>query len=152
MTVRYRREQNAIDTAEKPDIKMWVDQIAVPIKTAGDWTLGADTTVVAGVLTLTASADGEVTKRNIPGLLEGHAVKVTIVLDSIDAGELDVVIGGVTIASLDTAGTFTFQIRPTYGNEITITVDNSASVITAAISSLIFESMDSINGDLLPSI
>lgn len=131
---------------------MWVDQTAIPIATAGDWTLATNTTVVAGVLTLTAVADAGVTKRNIPGLLEGHLVEVTIVLDSIDAGEIDVVIGGVTVASLDTVGTYTYKIRPTYGNEITLTVDNAASVITAAISSMTFTSLDYINFDLLPSL
>jgi hypothetical protein len=152
MTVRYRREQNAIDTAEKPDIKMWVDQTAIPVKDDSEWTLGTNMVASTGDLVLTASPDAEVAKRNIPGLLEGHAVRVTIVLDSIDAGELDLVIGGVTVASLDTPGTIVYDIRPTYGNEITITVDNSASVITATISSMTFAALDSINGVLLPSI
>ncbi len=150
--MRYRREQNHTDTTEQPDIKMYVDQTAIPVKAASEWTLGTNMVASSGSLVLTASPDAEVAKRNIPGMIEGHRIKVTVVLDSIDAGELDVIIGGVTVASLDTAATVVFYVRPTYGNEISFTVDNPASDITATISSLTFETMDSFDFDLLPVI
>ena len=152
MTVRYRREQNAIDTAEKPDIKMYVDQYPVPIKVSTQWTLGADTTVVGGVLTFTATADDEVSLRNIPGVLEGHAYRMTVVLDSIDAGVIALTISNVSVGTMAAAGTHVFDFRGSVGNSLWITIVNNASVITGAISSIHIESLDSINGDLLPSL
>ena len=150
--MRYRREQNHGNTAEKPDIKMYVDQTAIPVKDDSEWTLGTNMVASSGSLVLTASPDGEVAKRKIPGLLDNHLTKVTLVLDSIDAGELDIVIGGVAVTSPTSAGTYVYAIRPTGGNEISIMVDNSASVITATISSLTFVAQDPINFDLLPAI
>jgi len=139
-------------TTEKQDIQIWVNQTAVPVKVAADWTLGGNTVASSGSLVATASADAEVTSRNIPGMLEGHAYKVTVVLDAIDAGELVVTIGGVSVDALTTAGTVVYWVRPTDGNKVTITVDNSASVITWTISSLIVEALDPISLDMIPTI
>jgi hypothetical protein len=150
--MRHRREQNHHDTSEKPDIQIYVDQTAIPVKVAGDWTLGTNMVASSGSLVLTASPDAEVAKRNIPGVLDALLYKVTIVVDSIDAGELDVVFGGVAIGSLDAAATYTFWVRPTGGNELTITVDNAASDITGTISSLIIEAQDPIELDRIPVI
>jgi hypothetical protein len=53
---------------------------------------------------------------------------------------------------LDAAATYTFWVRPTGGNELTITVDNAASDITGTISSLIIEAQDPIELDRIPVI
>lgn len=129
---------------------MWVDQDPVPVGVAADWTLATNMTVVAGVLTLTAVADAGVTKRNIPGLLEGHLYEMTIVLDSIDDGAIQVDIGGDAVSDLTSAGTFVSKFRPSYGNELVLTVDNAASTITGAISSIQIRALDYVNFDLLP--
>ena len=147
--MRYRREQNHHDTSEKPDIDLYVEQEAIPVKTASQWTLGSNMAITGGKLVLTASADAEVASRRIPGLLEGHLYKVTDTVDSIDAGELDVVIGGVAVGSLAAVQTYTWYVRPTGGNLMTITVDNAVSVITSTVSILRFEALEGIDPDRL---
>ena len=77
---------------------------------------------------------------------------MTIVLDSIDAGGLDVVLGGASVVSLNSANTFVATVRPTYGNELTITVDNAASVITATISSITIEAVEPLRMEQIPVI
>ncbi len=150
--MRHQRKFYHHATTEQPDIDIWVYQTAIPVKVAGDWTLGTNMVASTGDLVLTASPDAEVAKRNIPGVIEAHLYKVTIVVDSIDAGELDVIVGGVAVGSLDSAATFTFYARPTNGNELSLTVDNSASVITATISSIIVEALDPIRLETIPTI
>jgi hypothetical protein len=150
--MRLRRKFHHYDTTEKPDILLWVDQTAIPVKVAGDWTLGTNMVATTGDLVLTASPDAEIAKRFIPGVIESLYYKVTIVVDSIDAGELDVVFGSVAIGSLDSAATFTFYVRPTGGNELSLTVDNAASVITATISSITVEAQEPIEIHRVPVI
>lgn len=143
--MRYTRKFHKHDTSERPDMHLWVDQTAIPVKDDSEWTLGTNMVASSGSLVLSASPDGEVASRNIPGVLEDHVYKVTIVLDSIDAGELDVLLGGVEIPSLTTAGTTVAYVRPTAGNLLSITVDNAASSITATISSIVIEAEDPID-------
>ena len=150
--MRHRKEFHDVDTSEKPDVQLWIDQTAIPVKDDTEWTLGTNMVASSGSLVLTASPDGEVAKRNIPGVLEAHLYKVTIVVDSIDAGELDVVFGGVAAGSLTAATTYTFYVRPTGGNEVSITVDNTASSITSTISSLTVEALEPIKLERIPQI
>lgn len=150
--MRLQRIFHKHETTEKQDVQIWCTQTAVPVKVAADWTLATNTVATTGSLVGTAVADAGVTYRNIPGVLEGHAYKVTIVLDSIDAGELDLVFGGVTLDSMTAAGTLVAWVRPTAGNQLSITIDNPASVITYTISSIVVEALDPITLDMIPTI
>lgn len=143
--MRYTRKHHKHDTSERPDMNLWVDQTVIPVKDDSEWTLGTNMVASSGSLVLTASPHAEVASRTIPGVLEDHLYKVTIVLDSIDAGELDVLLGGVVIPSLTTAGTTTAYVRPTAGNLLSITVDRPALAITATISSIVIEAQDPID-------
>ena len=150
--MRHRTRFHSNDTTKKPSVEIWADQTAVPVKDDSEWTLGVNMVASTGLLVLTAAADAAVASRNIPGVMEGVTSKVTIVLDSIDAGEIDVVLGGVAIGSLDAAGTFVFGVVPTAGNLLSFTVDNPASVITGTISSVEIEAQGPIRLERIPVI
>jgi hypothetical protein len=150
--MRYRKQFHDTDTTEKPDVQIWIDQTAIPVKDDSEWTLGTGMAASSGSLVLTASPDGEVASRNIPGVLEGHLYMFTVVVDSIDAGKLDVTLGGAVVGSLDSAGTLVLDVRPSAGNTLAITVDNDASTVTATISSLTVEAMDPVSLELIPQI
>jgi hypothetical protein len=152
LTARYRREFHDHDTSARPEIKTWVDHTIIPVKTAADWTLGAGMVATNDAnLVLTAAAHDAVALLPVPGICKDHLYKVTITVDSIDGGELDVVLGGAVVGSLTTAATVTFFVQATSNsNELTITVDNPALTITATISSIIIEAQEPIDSDLWP--
>jgi hypothetical protein len=155
--MRYRREQNHTDTAEKPDIEMYVDQPnVVPIHADEEaaWSLN-DMTIDSGDGHVggNAVAQGAYATRYIPGLIPGHRYKVTLSWVN-SLMDITVEMGGthvVTIQSGQSKNDHVVYVRPVDTGPLRfdhLDVGN----FTGGCTKFQVEQMDPIDFDLLPEI
>jgi len=132
----------------EPDTYFYVTQTLVPA--LGDtafWTLTNFTIDASGYIDASAVAISSVASRYTPGMIPGHLYKVTIVVAATDE-DLVVTMGGVAVATIASADTYVYYVRPTDGDPLAITT--TAAATTASITSVIVEALDPINPDLIP--
>jgi hypothetical protein len=141
----YKRGFHNHETAEKPDIKIWVDQTAIPAKSDDGWTFSASSFDENGYLVCARQSAGA-TYRDIPGIVEGHLYQVTIVVQSV-ALSFNVWFGEVLLGVISTPGTYTYGVRPISGSRLSfIGESNSDGVFTLTT----FEALDPIELERIP--
>lgn len=133
----------------EPDISFFITQTVIPIRSVSNskWTLSGITIHADGYLDAVDVAQDSYAERYIPGIIEGHLYKVTIVTGGGDA--IDITMGGLTLETGATAGTHIYYVRPADGNPLKF---NYPGVPAASftIESVIVEALDPINPDLIP--
>ena len=132
----------------EPSFLHYVNQTLVPA--LGDtafWTLTNFTIDGSGYIDSSAVAISSVASRYTPGMIPGHLYKVTIVVAATDE-DLVVTMGGVAVATIASANTYVYYVRPTDGDPLAFTT--TAVATTASITSVTVEAVDPINPDLIP--
>ncbi len=119
----------------------------IPVDVDAKWTL-TNWTIAATLLDASAVAASSTAARYIPGVLEGHLYKVTIVVAATDE-DLVVTMGGVSVGTMASAATYVYYVRPTDG--LPFQIATTAVSTTASVSSVVVEAVDPMNLDLLPS-
>jgi len=145
MSITYPTQWDSGDG--KNDVPMRPKITPVPVAVDAKWTL-SNFTIAATLLDASAVAAGSYAQRYIPGVLEGHLYKVTIVVAATDE-DLVVTMGGVAVGTMSSAATYTYYVRPTDGAPLKIAT--TAVATTASISSIVVEAQDPMTMDLLPS-
>ncbi len=132
----------------EPSFLHYVNQTLVPA--TGDtafWTLTNFTIDGDGYIDASAVDAASVASRYTPGMIPGHLYKVTIIVAATDE-DLVVTMGGVSVATISSAATYVYYVRPTDGDPLAITTTGVAT--TASITSVVIEAQDPINPDLIP--
>jgi hypothetical protein len=147
MTISYETQWDAGDNVHGVPMRPVVSP--VPVAVDAKWTL-VNFTVAATFLDASGVAAASSAARYIPGVLEGHMYKLTIVVDSTDE-DLVVTMGGVAVGTIAGAapGTYVYNVRPTDGDPLKIAT--TAVSTTAVVSSIVVECIDPLNIDLLPA-
>lgn len=133
----------------EPSFLHYVNQTLVPA--LGDtafWTLTNFTIDGSGYIDSSAVAAASVASRYTPGMIPGHLYKVTIIVAATDE-DLVVTMGGVAVATIASANTYVYYVRPTDGDPLAFTT--TAVATTASITSVTVEAVDPINPDLIPT-
>ena len=146
MTITYRTQWDAGDGQN--DVQMLPVITPVPVAVDAKWTL-SNFTIAATFLDSSAVAAASYASRYIPGVLEGHMYKVTIVVAATDE-DLVVTMGGVAVGTMASADTYVYYVRPTDGEPLAITT--TAVATTASITSIVVEGIDPMNIDLIPEV
>lgn len=149
--MRYRRKFHSHDTAELPDIEMWVDQPnVVPVAASEEaaWTLQGAITVDSadGFIRAVDVAQNSYAERAIAGLIEGHVYKVTITFSGGDV--IDISVGGVTLGTDVAEGTYVYYVRPVTGSVVRFDY-TKVPAGSFNIEAVATEAMEGIDFDLL---
>ena len=146
MAITYPTQWDAGDG--RNDVPMQTVISPVPVAVDAKWTL-TNFTIAATFLDASAVAPSSLAERYIPGLLEGHLYKITIVVAATD-NDLVVLFGDNTVVqTMGSADTYIFYARPT--NSGPFTIYTTAGATTASITSVEIELVDPMNIDLLPA-
>ncbi len=134
----------------KTDIRMYLKQTPVPVAdsskwTFDDWTVGSDGHLKTNVDVGT----GKYAERYIPGILDGHLYTITIVVGAATVDGLIITWRGQTLATITTADTYIYRVRPTTGGVLRF--ETAAGIANNwDISSIVIEAEDPMNSDLIP--
>jgi len=132
----------------EPSYLHYVNQTLTPaVANAGFWSTLNFTIDGSGYIDASAVAASSVAFRYCPGMLPGHLYKVTIVVAATDE-DLVVTMGGVAVATISSANTYVYYVRPTDGDPLAFTTTGVST--TASITSVVIEAQDPINPDLIP--
>ena len=101
MAITYPTQWDAGDGVN--DVSMLPVITPVPVAVDAKWTL-SNFTIAATFLDASAVAAASYASRFIPGVLEGHLYKVTIVVAATDE-DLVVTMGGVAVGTMGSADT-----------------------------------------------
>jgi hypothetical protein len=147
MAITYPTQWDAGDG--KNDVPMKTVITPVPVAVDAKWSL-TNFTIAATFLAAAGVAPASQAARYIPGLLEGHLYKITIVVAATDEN-LMVLFGDKTTIwkTMPSAATYTFYARPSDSGPFVIYT--SAGSTTASITSVEIELVDPANIDLLPA-
>lgn len=131
------------------DVPMYPKHVAVPVVLNAKWTLSNFTIDSSGYLDSSAVAAASYAERWIPGLLQGHLQKLTIVVAATD-DDLVVTLGGIAVATISSAGTYIYRIRTTDGDKLKIATTGAST--TSSITSVVVEALDPMNLSLIPEV
>jgi hypothetical protein len=150
--MRYRREQNHTDTAERPDIEMFVDQpnvVPVNVSEESKWTKTNFVFGTGGILQAIGVAQNSYIEREIPGVLAGHVYRVVVTISGGDV--VTITMGGITLEVGASAGVNVYDVRPTDGAPLRFEyVDVAAGSFT--VDAITVEAIDPIELDLIHEI
>ena len=132
------------------DVPMYPKHVAVPVVLNAKWTLTNITIDGDGYLDASAVAPSSLASRYIPGMLQGHLHRLTVVVAATDA-DIDITWGGVTVGTISALGTYTYRVRPTDGNVLEFKY-NGVATLTASITSVVVEALDPMNLSLIPEV
>jgi len=127
MTISYPTQWDAGDDVH--GVPMLVSHIAVPVVLDAKWTL-SNITIAATFLDASAVAAASYAQRYIPGALQGHQHKITVVTATL-SGTATNEVQTVGIDNASSAGTFLLNVEGV--NTGTIAWNAADSVVKAAI-------------------
>ena len=152
--MRFRREFGHVDTSERPDIEMWVDQpniVKVHPDEISKWSLNLMIIEADGDVGGPAVAVGAYAERQIPGVLVGHLYKVTVEY-SISLDDIEVTLGGVQVMTLNGGSTETKVAYVRAGGDLLKFSHDAGTNYTGAVMACSIEAMDPITPELIPVI
>lgn len=143
MTITYPTQWDAGDGVN--DVQMRPMITPVPVAVDAKWTL-SNFTIAATFLDASAVAAASYAQRYIPGVLEGHQHKLTVVVDTLSG---DNEVQTVSIDNASSGGTFTLSL----GAETTGTINWNAAAadVKTALELLTAISLVSVTGGPGPS-
>jgi hypothetical protein len=142
--MRHKREFHHHGTLVEPDIKMWVNQTAIPAKNDDGWTFSNAYIDEEGHLVFLGSGF-EAASRNIPGVMTNHLYKVTITCQAV-VDPCPVKLGEVSMGSIAGSSTYIYFVRPVSGNMLRF----MRTLSTGKVTVVTIEAMDPIELERIP--